>query len=294
MHATTLVSRRARSSDKVLTLMDLITVAMLAFFGSLLAGGIVGWAVGRFCAFELALGIGLLIPGLVALTFSTRCLLEYQHFRAPDVTTAIGEVVAVKDRPVNASGSVTQPVPVVQFTAADNIVYSVEGPAASGLKVGARVTVLYEGGDPRRAVIAKVPELRNAAIAFMLFGTFPLSLGLWFIHSHLYQRREMRTRGSEPRGLARETAHPTFAQRLRKELIVSFNLLLVTGIFWIGFAPGSLEENFIGGFGLVALALLGHGIRGFFDPQTNASWCLGMFVLALNFSVWALALWLLF
>jgi hypothetical protein len=56
--------------------MDLITVATLAFFGSLLAGGIVGWAVGRFCAFELALGIGLLVPGLVALTFSTRCLFD--------------------------------------------------------------------------------------------------------------------------------------------------------------------------------------------------------------------------
>ncbi|HEV2008530.1 MAG TPA: hypothetical protein VGQ88_07385 [Burkholderiales bacterium] len=230
------VSRGAYRSDKVLTLMDIIATATLAFFGSLLAGGIVGWIVGRFCAFELALGIGLLIPGIVALTFATRCLLEYQHFRAPNVTTSVGEVVAVKDRPVNASGSITQPV----------------------------------------------------------FGTFPLSLGLWFIHSHISQRRNTRAQALELRGPARESANPTFAQRLRKELIVSFNLLLVAGIFWIGFGPDSLETNFSAGFGLVACAMLGHGIRGLFDPQTNASWCLGVFVLALNFPVWALALWLLF
>src|ERR1043166_959959 len=99
--------------------MDIISTAMLAFFGSAFAGGLVGWLVGRFSSFELGLGIGLLIPGIVALYFAAQCLLDYRQFSAPQSGKADGEVIEIEERAVNQAGSVTQPVPVVRFTAAN-------------------------------------------------------------------------------------------------------------------------------------------------------------------------------
>ena len=270
--------------------MDLVTVATLAFFGSLFAGALIGFLIGRFTAFELGLGVGLLIPGIVALSFATRCLSDYRAFTSPQATKAIGEVIAIEDRPVGSGGKVTQPVPVVRFRLGDSVVH-VRGPASGGFKTGDRVTVLYDPTDLFHARIADASNLRGGAIAFMLFGTFPLSLGLWFIHSHAAGRAAARRRAASEESPGR--AADTLAVRMRRELLVGLNMLLVAAILYPAFGPGEIERRLTVGFGLVALALFGHGIRGAFDPRVNASWCFGMFVLAVNFSAWATALWLL-
>ncbi len=272
--------------------MDIISVAMLAFFGSAFAGGLVGWLVGRVSAFALGLGIGLLVPGIVGLGFATRCLLEYRQFSAPLPNKVTGAVIAVEDRPVNKSGRVTQPVAVVRFTAADREDYTVQGPRASGLKVGDRVTVIYDLADPRRARVGQASELRGGAIVFMLFGTFPFSVGLWFIHAYVSERRATRVRASDRENPARGPDGPS-RRPTSHPLTVGFNLLLVAGILWTGLGPGTIERTMTVGFGVVAVALWGHGIKGLFDPRVNASWCFGVLVLAVNFSAWVLALWVL-
>lgn len=265
--------------------MDIISAATLAFFGSLAVGGLLGFLVGRSSAFELGLGVGLIIPGAVALTCAALCLEAYREVTAPGVTLVAGEVIDIEARPVNASGSITTPVPVVRFTTADGSEQTVRGASASGVKIGERVSVRYDGGDPSRARVVQPSQLRGGAIAFMLFGTFPSSVGLWFTHSFFHQRWKAR-RPARERAEAR--------QALRTPLIVAFNVLLVGGIFWIGLGPGGLEKTFPVGFGIAALGMWGHGIRGLFDPRADGSWCFGMLVMAVNFSVWTLALWLLF
>jgi len=59
---------------------DLVTAGILAIFASVLAGGIVGWIVGRFSAFELGLGVGSIVPGAVILSFAVNCLLLALNF----------------------------------------------------------------------------------------------------------------------------------------------------------------------------------------------------------------------
>jgi hypothetical protein len=252
--------------------------------GSALVALAVGFLIGRFSAFELGIGVGLLIPGVVGLTFATRCLLEYRAFAAPVANNVTGEVVAIEDRAVNESGSITQPVPVIRFKARDRSIHTVRGPASGSFKPGEEVRVLYDPADPSRARVGKVSELRGGAIVFMLFGTFPFSLGLWFIHSFV-------------QGLRRTVDLPVvrspMRQRITTPLIVAFNVLLVAGILWTGLGPGEIEDKFTPGFGLVSLGLWGHGIRGLFDRGTNTSWSFGMLVLAINFTAWTVALWLL-
>lgn len=276
--------------------MDPVSTALLAFFGSLLVGGLVGWVVGRFSAFELGLGVGLILPGAVALSFAVSCLQQYREFAAPHPNKVVGEVIEIENRPVNASGSIRQPVPVVRFTAADRSSHTVRGPGSSGLKVGEQVAVLYDLGNPDRVRVAQPSQLRGAAIALMLFGTFPSSVGLWFVHSYVEGRRRGRDRRGAPDELAlleKELERPRWRTKLLEPLTIFFNLILLGGILWTGLAPGELEETLTVGFGLVSAGLWGHGIRGLFDPEASASWCFGILVLALNFSVWVVALWLL-
>jgi len=45
--------------------LDLASQWMLSFFAACLAGLVVGWLVARFASFEVGLGVGLLLPGLV-------------------------------------------------------------------------------------------------------------------------------------------------------------------------------------------------------------------------------------
>jgi hypothetical protein len=263
---------------------DLTTLGMLAFFGAGLAGIALGFLVGWLTVFELGLGIGLLLPGVVGLGFAARCLGEYREFTAPGALRAAGEVIEVRDEAVTAGGGVTRPVPIVRFTARDGGEHTVRGPASGAMKAGDRVTVLYAAGDPSRARAAKVSELRGGAIAFMLFGTFPMTVGLWFGIGGLIDRVR------PPRRLI---GGPPAPGRRRWPVILALNLLLVAGIVLPGVLPGELPRAMALGFGVVALAMAGHAVRGLLDPATSLRWAFGMLVLAVNFSAWAWALWLL-
>lgn len=274
--------------------MDLVTTGMLALFGSAAVGGLVGWLVGRFSSFAAGLGIGLLITGSVTLTFAARCLLEYREFSAPGPTRVSGEVIEIEGRPVNASGSITQPVPVVRFTAADGSDHVVRGPGAGGLKVGDRVTVIHDPADPQRTRVGQESQFRGGAIAFMLFGTFPFTVGLWFLLSALLERRAARARPPAQPEPARGQEAPSFRPRVAQWLTIAFNLLMVIGIFWTGLGPGTLQQTLAVGFGIVAAGMWGHGINGLLlGSRADPGWRFGMFVLGANFFAWALALWVL-
>lgn len=272
--------------------MDIVTLATLWFFGSALVGLVLGWLVGRGSSFALGLGVGLLIPGVVALAFSARCLLDYREFSSPRPTRVTGEVIAIEDRPVNADGTITQPAPVVRFTAADGSDHTVRGPAAGGAHVGDRVTVIHDAADPQRVRIGREDQLRGGAIAFMLFGSFPFSVGLWFVQSFLLELQGRRARPSSARPAAPGPEHRQDSRRPRTQwLTAGFNLMLVAGILWTGLGPGPLERSLTTGFAIVSAALWGHGFTGLIVPGADPGWRFGMFVLAANFSAWSLALW---
>ncbi|OGA03098.1 MAG: hypothetical protein A2W68_08985 [Betaproteobacteria bacterium RIFCSPLOWO2_02_64_14] len=47
------------------------------------------------------------------------------------------------------------------------------------------------------------------------------------------------------------------------------------------------------GFAIVACGMLGHALRGLWDPNIGPLWSYAMFVIAVNFSVFSVALRLL-
>jgi hypothetical protein len=82
----------------------------MSVFGAAAVGGLTGFLVGRLSPFEIGLGVGLLIFGAVAFCFSARCLLEYRAFAYAGPNALWSEVIAIEDRAVNGSGSITTPV----------------------------------------------------------------------------------------------------------------------------------------------------------------------------------------
>lgn len=258
--------------------MDFITVALLSFFGALAAGGLVGWLVGHFTKFELGLGVGLLIPGVVALAFAWHSLAAFHRFTTPVANKVEGEVVDIRDVKVGESG--TQPAPLVRFRTAAGAEVTVLGPRASSAKVGDRLAVIYDVADPQRAEIGDPGELRGGAVAFLLFGTFPASFGLFLLVKPVLEKRAV---------VPKEGRRP-----LNDAILVVANLLIFGGIVWPGFSDSALERDLMVSFGVVSAGILLHGVRGLFDRATSAAWTLGMLVLGLNFGVWTFALWLLF
>ncbi len=115
----------------------------------------------------------------------------------------------------------------------------------------------------------------------MLFGTFPASAGLFFLLGWFSDRR--------PREL-------TSAEALRAQqpsrLTPVGNLLMFAGIVGAGFWPGTVLEAVLVAFGTVSLGLWVHVVDGV-RRRREPKWTLVMAVLALNFSAWVLALWLL-
>lgn len=265
--------------------MDLVAAATLGFFGALVAGGLVGALVGYFTRIELGLGTGLLIPGAVGLWFAWHCLVDYRAFAEAGPNAVSGVVVEVKDYPVNQAGNITRPVPLVRFIAPDGSTHTVSGPASGGLEPGEKVSVIYDPAVPERSRVGQPSQLRGGAIAMMLFGTFPLTAGLWFVHAYAFGRKDDAVAAAE---------RPVSAlhARMLQGTLVGLNLLIFAGILWIG-VPGKLEQGFVEGFGIVAAALAGYALWGVFSPRANASWCLGMVVLSVNFGIWAFALHLL-
>lgn len=295
--------------------MDLLSAGQLWFFGAIAAGGLLGWLVGHFTRFEVGLGIGMLIPGVVAFWFVAQFLIAYHDFTAAGPMGVHGTVVAVEDRPSNASGSITHPVPRVRFRAPDGAVHVIDGPASGGYKAGDTVSVIHDPADPERSRVGQPSQLRGGAIAFGLFGTFLAPFGLLMlggaIAASLSEPKVPRKPGMSDRAYqkavaaareqakaraeaARRKAMTPFRERLLKQSLIGLNLALFAAILWPAFSSGEIERQLMVTFALVALAILGHGVRAAFVPGAGLGGALGMAVLALNFAMWSVALHLLF
>lgn len=285
--------------------MDLTSVALLSMFGAAFAGGLIGLLVGNLTRFEAGMAVGLSIFGAVTLAFAWQCFAEYRAFAHAGANGGWGEVVRIVDKPSNESGSITSPAPIVKFIAPDATVYFIEGPTASGARVGEHVNVIFDARHPEQSRIGQISELRGGAIALMLFGTFPLSFALIMIAQiveDVRQRqgsvrgtRDERSRVSAERGRNDTGTRAATTQRGRLG-DASFKALFVAlfcSIVWIGIEGAPLIERFSQGFSGVAVSLAGMGLWGATVSRLGAVWTVGLFALALNFGVWAFALHLL-
>ncbi len=259
--------------------LDLVTRWMLYFFGSLFAGGVIGFLVAKLATFELGMGVGLLLPGLVSLSFTLGFIQGYRELAYDPMRTS-GVVVAVEDRPANASGSVASPVAVVEYTPRDGAGVRVDGPRSSSLAVGDAVVVVPRPDASRRPRIGRLRDMQGGAIASLLFGTFPFSAGVFFLLSALAPERSI---VAERAGIAaQEGSYVTTAA----------NLLMVCGILATPFFSEPVEHAIMLGFGVVSVGLWAHvveGVRARRDPR----WTVGIGVVAINFSAWVVALWFL-
>jgi len=266
--------------------MDLVSLAVLSYFGAALAGGLIGFLVGKVSRFETGLAVGLLVLGAVALYFSIRCYDEYRAFAHAGANGLWGEVIAIEDVPANENGSVTTPAPLVRFTGPDEVVYTVQGPSGGSAKVGEHVNVIFDGEHPERSRIGQIAELRGGAIAMLLFGTFPASFGVWLL---LVYARSAHTRAQRAPGRG-----PTpGALASMRRVAPLFHLGMVGAIVWIGVGRGDLVQRFTEGFAAIALVLGCYAGWGATAGKLDSATSLGMLVLGLNFGVWALALHLL-
>lgn len=260
---------------------DLATAWILAFFGTCATAVAVGFAVARVTSFETGLGVGLLLPGLVSLAFTSRFATAYR-----DVTRnphrVRGVVVAVEDRPANAAGSVTTAVPVVGFTV-DGVDYRIVGRFSSSRRVGDTTTVVYDPDDPHRAWFGNPKTLRGGTVASMLFGTFPTSGGLFFVLDELLRRRRERPH---------EAGRPRWMTRLGKPLVTAGAVLAFGGILWMAVTHAAVETLLLQGFAIESFGLWTLCVAGIL-VGAEARWWLGAGAVAVNFTVWVAALWLI-
>jgi len=282
--------------------LDITSVAVLSMFAAAFVGGIIGFVVGKLTRFETGLMIGLFIFGGVTLAFSLKCYMDYQDFAHAGSDGLWGEVIEIIDKPSNESGSITSPAPIVRFTGPDERVYTIEGPTASSAKVGAHVNVIFDREQPEHSRIGQIGELRGAAIAMMLFGTFPTSFAMMFLLNMIHQAattpdRTGATRTSRSRRKLAASANNTQPAVRRKVRGSSATLFLAGGILcsllWITLEGESLVRRFAQGFSGIAATLLAYSIWSGFFARLGFETALSVFTLALNFGVWAFALFLL-
>jgi hypothetical protein len=127
--------------------------------------------------------------------------------------------------------------------------------------------------------VGRVDELRNGAGASMLFGMFPLSLGLYFLFEAAWERLY----GDHP-GRSRRLDGRAF-----RYVNAYANVVLVAGILWGGFRGASVLDAIREGFLIVAIGLWIHCANGLV-ARADPRWSLGMGVLALNFTAWVVAI----
>ncbi len=259
--------------------LDLVTRWLLTFFATLALGGVVGFLVAKLSTFELGLGVGLLIPGLVSLSFTLAFVQAFREL-AYDPRRLAGTVVAVEDRPSNASGSITAPVAIVEFEPTDGVRRRVDGPRSSSLKEGDEVAMVPRLGAPSGFRIGQPREMRGGAVASLLFGTFPLSAGVFFLVSALAGALTPR---QEQRRIARQE---------RSYLNWAANVLMVSGMLAAPLFSGPVEQAIMLAFGVVSVGLWLHVVNGL-RVGRDVRFTLGIGVLAVNFSAWVVALWFL-
>jgi hypothetical protein len=267
--------------------LDLVTRWMLWFFGALAVGCVVGFVVAKLSTFELGLGVGLLIPGLVSLSFTFGFVQAFREL-AYDPRRLVGTVVAVDDRAVNDSGSITAPVAIVEYTTPDGTRRRIDGPRSSSLKEGDEVAMVPRIGTPSGFRIGLAGQMRGGAIASMLFGTFPFSAGVFFAVSAL--AGELTPRQEQRRIERQEGSYLNWAA----------NVLMIAGILATPFFSEPVEHEsgrgvaqaIMLGFGVVSLGLWTHVVSAL-RVGRDVRFTLGLGVLAVNFSAWVVALWFL-
>jgi hypothetical protein len=245
---------------------DLETRFALWLFGAFAGGGLLGWIAGRFTRFEPALGVGLLVPGLVSAVFAVRFVQAWHELETSPTRTP-GVVVAVEPR---ALGSGTTPVAVVEYAGPDGPRRAESGGGTS-LAAGDRVVVIAGAAPPRVGVPR---EMLGGALAALLFATFPLSAAAFFLAHALPARAQPDARAGAP-----------------SRLTPSANALIVVGLLagtLLGVAGWAAERALLLVFGLAALGLWLHVADG--ARRRGLRWTLGLGVLALNFSAWAFVL----
>lgn len=259
--------------------LDLVARWTLYFFGSCLVGVAVGFVVARLSTFELGLGVGLLIPGLVSLAFTVGFFREYRDLSFNPLRTT-GRVIAVEDRAVDADGHVTTPVAVVEYQSSDGATRRADTRGATSFHVDDEVVVVPRLAAPMGVVIGTPREMQGGAIASMLFGTFPFSAGFFFLASALV--RDISPKKRAKRARRQERSYAT----------VAANLLMVAGILATPFFSDPVEHAIMLGFGVVSVGLWVHVVQGI-RHGADARWTLGVGVVAINFTAWVVALWLL-
>ena len=259
--------------------LDLVARWSLYFFGSCFVGLLVGFVIARLSTFELGIGVGMLIPGLVSLSFAWAFLREYRDLSF-NPRRVVGTVVATDDRAANESGSVTTPVAIVEYETTDGVKRRAASRGASSLKVDDTVVVVPRIGTPDGVAMGTPHEMQGGAIVSMLFGTFPLSAAIFFLASALAPAVPVaqESRRAEAQG--------------RAYLTTAANLTMVCGILATPFFSHPVAHGIMLGFGVVSVGLWLHVVQAI-RARRDVRWALNVAVIAVNFSAWVVALWFL-
>ncbi len=271
--------------------MSIEAVSQLYFFAVLFAAIPVGGLVGWLTRFEIGLGVGLLLPGLVAAYYFVQFVQQYQRFTNPLAPVVVGKVIAIEEIPVSGG---TQYAPIVEYLGAAGQLQRARGPRATSFKSGDTASVLSSPAGPE---IADISNLRGGAIAMALFGTFLLSTASFFLLSGEGKPNGGPARKLVPRRVKPLPKIPTALTASRRRLMRDINwlmyLLMFSSITWIAYGKGELLMRFATGFGGVALGIFGYIAASFLQPMPARVWRFGMAVVGINFGVWAVALYLL-
>jgi hypothetical protein len=240
---------------------------IVTFWGGVLAGLLLGGAVGWWRGLPAGVGVGCLVIGLggviAAAGFGWK---SWQFVQQSDL--AQGVVIEwQRDRPI------------IEFRSRDGTLRRVTALGGSRPPEGA-VPVRYLTSDPSQAVLADFQNLWGGALAFTLFGALPLAFGLFFTGLAFHEARPRRHR---PAATAKPS--PRRAQ-LGSNLTAAANLILLAGLA-SGFFIDDTEPG--AGFGRTFLVIAtGVGVHGVaFLMRRQGDWqapaiC---FIIALGFGL---------
>lgn len=253
--------------------LDLVSLFVLSLFGAFFGGAALGWLVGRWSSFETALGVGLLLPGLVMAGFFFTFLVEHHSFtQAPD--RGEGRVLRLEERAV---GEGFMQVAIIEFMGPEGTPQTIESGGGTSLQPGDVVVVVPHPTDPSRARAGRPEELVGGAIAALLFGTFPLSASAFFLLGPFLSRRH------RPRPLAPRRA--ATARYLLRAAYTAFALAFALGGLW----PGETAARLRLLFAVMSLGLWLMVAEGLW-ARRGPGWTLNVGVVAVNFTVWVVAL----
>lgn len=255
---------------------DLVSLFVLSLFGAFAAGGGLGWLIGRWASFETALGVGLLLPGLVMSGFFVTFVLEHHTFTR-DPARVEGRVLRIEDREL---GEGTSPVAVVEFETADGARHEVDSGAGTSLRPGDAVVILPNERAPDQSRVGAPDELQGGAIAALLFSTFPLSASVFFLLGPYLARRH------RPTPLSPKKA--AVAAWLMRAAHLAFVLSFLAAGLW----EGNTEDRLRLLFAVSSMGLWLYVAEGLWTKR-NPQWILNVGVIAVNFTVWVVVLGIL-